>query len=241
MSRSSRYRTVPTGTQGTKENPKTMKRRLILLSLLVIATLVASITAAGAQLDARDDPKITKQLSIDDRGPGSKKCEKDKDFTESGRPAVVSRACTYPFAFNPGKDKDPNRDYRVFWLQSSVHPRNNFCVTDVVSQITIPDGFRIESKTPRFKRTDSRKRVKVRLRVDGGGGRKNDQFVTQRFGLHPRTLRPDLDGNSLTVDWDGATRGDLGFAMGIAVSYPAEDLPQGRAHGEVNSVLRQNC
>jgi hypothetical protein len=217
-----------------------MKRRLVLLSLLVIATLVASITAAGAQLDARDNPNVSDDISVEEAGPG-KKCEKDKDFTTSGRAAVVSRACTYLLNVGPGADNNPNRDYKVFWLQSSVSPRNNFCVTDVDSEIRIPDGFRIEDKTPKFKRTSTRKRVKVRLRVDAGGGRSNDQFVKQHFGLHPRTLKPNLSGRTLSLDWDGAARGDLGFAMGLAVSYREGELPQGRAHGEVDSVLRTSC
>ena len=217
-----------------------MKRRLVLLSLLVIATLVASITAAGAQLDARDNPNVSDQISVEESGPG-KKCEKDKDFTTSGQAAVVSRACTFLLNVGPQADNNPNRDYKVFWLQSSIHPRHNFCVTDVDSEIRIPDGFRIEDKTPKFKRTSTRKRVKVRLRVDAGGGTNNDQFVKQQFGLHPRTLRPNLSGRTLSLDWDGATTGDLGFAMGISVSYREGDLPQGRAHGEVDSVLRSSC
>jgi hypothetical protein len=224
---------------GTKENSQTMKRRLILLSLLVVAALVASITAAGAQLDARDNPTTTPDIDFD---PGEgKRCQKDKDSTESGTTAVVSRACTFMYQLAPSADKDPNRDYLVFWLQSSVSPRNNFCVTNVVSEIRIPDGFRIESKTPKFKRTDERKKVKAKLRVDAGGGRQNDQVVKQNFGLFPNTLKPELNGRSLVVQWKGEASRDLGFAMGLEVSFPDEDLPKGRAHGEVDSVLKASC
>ena len=216
-----------------------MKRRLIFVSLLAIATLVAGITAAGAQLDARENPTTTRNIDFDP--VEGKRCQKDKDFTESGRPAVVSRACTFMFQLAPQADKDPNRDYMVFWLQSSVHPRGSFCVTNVLSEIRIPDGFRIESKTPKFKRTSTRKKVQARIRVDAGGGRKNDQIVKQSFGLFPNTLKPNMDGNSLAVQWRGETARDLGFAIGIQVSYPDEDLPKGRAHGEVDSVLKASC
>lgn len=217
-----------------------MKRRLILLSLMVVTTLVAGVSMAGAQLVANEDPETTANLQRDE-ARSSKKCEKDKAFTSSGQPAVVSRACTYIYAFNPNTDKDDNRDYQVFWLQSSIHPRNDFCVTGVTSEIKIPDAFRIEGKTPKFKRTDSRHKVMAKLRVDGGGGRKNDETIKQKFGLFPDTLKPKLDGNRLTVDWDGGTTQDLGFAMGIAVSYPQEDLPKGKAHGAVEASLESSC
>ena len=217
-----------------------MKRRLILLSLMVVTTLVVGVSMAGAQLVANEDPDTTANLQRDE-ARSSKKCEKDKAFTDSGRPAVVSRACTYIYAFNPNTDKDNNRDYQVFWLQSSIHPRSDFCVTGVTSEIKIPDGFRIEGKTPKFKRTDSRRKVMAKLRVDAGGGRKNDETIKQKFGLFPDTLKPNLGGNRLTVEWDGGTTQDLGFAMGIAVSYRQEDLPRGKAHGTVKAVLESSC
>ena len=241
MSRSSRYRTVPTGTLGTKENSQIMQRRLILLSLLVITALIAGVTAAGAQLDAREEPNHSNNLSLDDKGPASRKCERDVDSTESGQRAVVSKGCTFILQFNPLEDQDNRRDYQVFWFQSSVQPKNGFCVTNVTSQIKVPDGFRVESKTPRFKRVDSRQKVRSRLRVDGGGGRANDGKVSQTYGLYPRSLKPSLDGRTLTVEWNGATKRDLGFAMGLSVSYRQEDLPEGRAHASVDSVLKSNC
>ena len=218
-----------------------MKRRMILLSLLVVTALIAGVTAAGAQMDAREEPNHTSNLGLDDKGPAARKCERDKDFTSTGQTAVVSKACTFILAFNPTTDQDSQRDYQVFWLQSNVKPRNNFCVTNVVSEIKVPSGFRIESKTPKFKRVDSRRKVKSRLRVDAGGGPANDERVSQTYGLYPNTLRPNLDGRTLTVEWNGASRRDLAFAMGIAVSYDQADLPEGRANASVNSVLKSNC
>ena len=241
MSRSSRYRTVPTGTLGTKENSQTMKRRLILLSLMVITALIAGISAAGAQMDAKDEPHHTSNLQRDDKGPASRKCERDRDFTSTGRPAVVSKGCTFIFQFNPLADQDTHRDYQVFWFQSSIQPKNDFCVTNVVSQIEFPEGFRVESKTPKFKRTDNRRKVKSRIRVDGGGGRANDQKISQTYALYPNAMRPKLEGRTLSVEWSGGTRRDLGFAIGVAVSYPQEDLPDGRAHASVDSVLKSDC
>lgn len=217
-----------------------MKKRLILLSLMVVTTLVVGVSMAGAQLVANEDPETTSNLQRDE-ARSSKKCEKDKAFTSSGQAAVVSRACTYIYAFDPNTDKDNNRDYQVFWLQSSIHPRNNFCVTNVTSEIKIPDAFRIEGKTPKFKSTDSRRKVMAKLRVDAGGGRQNDEIIKQKFGLFPNRLKPNLDGNKLTVEWDGGTTQNLGFAMGIAVSYREENLPEGKAHGVVDVVLESSC
>jgi hypothetical protein len=217
-----------------------MKKRLILLSLLVVSTLVLGMSTAGAQLVANQDPDTTSNLSRD-KARSSKKCEKEKTFTSTGQPAVVSRACTYIYSFNPQTDKSKNRGYQVFWLQSSIHPRNDFCVTNVLSEIKIPDEFRIEGKTPKFKSTDSRRKVMARLRVDAGGGRKNDEVIKQKFGLFPNSLKPNLDGNRLSVEWNGGTTQDLGFAMGIAVSYREGDLPKGKAHGTVEASLKSSC
>lgn len=213
-----------------------MSSRFRFLAVPIMAFTLVGAGLANAQMLANDDPRVKGPLARDD-----KDCVRDADSTSSGQRAVVSKACSYSFAFNPNRDNDNQRDYGVFWFQVNVEPKNGFCVSRVMSKIRVPRGYRIENKTPRYERTSSRTRDKAKLRVDAGGGRRNDAIVKNSYGLFPRRLKPDLEARRLTVEWNGGTRNTVAMVLGIEVSYREGNLPDNSAHGSVDSELRSSC
>lgn len=213
-----------------------MDKRFRSLAGPVIVLTLFGAGVANAQMLANDDPTVTGPLSRDE-----KDCVRDADSATSGQTAVVSKACSYSYAFNPNRDKDSARDYGVFWFQTNVDPRNGFCVSNVKAKIRVPRGYRIENKAPTYERTSSPTRDTARLRVDAGGGRHNDAVVKNSYTLFPRVLKPTLDGRKLIVEWRGGTRRTVALALGVEVSYRENNLPDNPASGTVTSELRSSC
>ncbi|MDQ4096141.1 MAG: hypothetical protein M3174_08065 [Actinomycetota bacterium] len=213
-----------------------MRRRFRLLAVPLMVFMMLGAGVAGAQTDAGDDPTVRGPLSRDE-----KDCVRDADSTTSGVRAVVSKACSYSFAFNPNRDLNPSRDYGVFWFQTTVDPKNGFCVSNVTAKIRVPRGYRIEGKTPNFERTNSRERDRAKLRVDAGGGRGNDAIVKNSYVLFPRTLKPNLERRRLKVEWNGGTRNTVAVFLGVEVSYREGNIPTRTAEGSVESELRSSC
>jgi hypothetical protein len=187
---------------------------------------------ANAQLDARDRPNVSGPLV---HTAGS--CDTGRPRA-GGQVAVVLRACSDVYTFKAGKETDPNRNYDVIWLQTTVEPRNGYCATDATSTLTVPKGSRIERKAPRKKRTDERIRYQTRLVAKAGGTAVNNGVVKQGFALYPRIMDPTLEGRTLTLEWRGRTSKTVAFALGVEVSYPENDPPANQPQGTVRSTLR---
>ena len=209
------------------------RTKLVALPVMVLTMLGAGV--ANAQMTANDDP--TK------RGPiwrDNKDCAKDRSFS-GGQTAVVSKACSYSYTFRRSEDRDLARNYGVFWFQTTIDPRNGFCASNVTATIRVPRGYEIENKAPNFANTSSRTRDTARLRVDAGGGRQNDAVLKNSYTLFRRSVKPNLDGRKLTVEWNGGTGRTVALALGVEVSYPAGDVPGRSAHGDVDAVLQSSC
>ncbi|MDQ4143382.1 MAG: hypothetical protein M3198_06505 [Actinomycetota bacterium] len=213
-----------------------MRKRSKLLALPVMVLTLLGAGVANAQMLASDAPTVKGPLVRDD-----KDCVRDTDFASSGQRAVVSKACSYSFAYRAGRDNNAFRDYGVFWFQTTVDPDNGFCVSNVLSKIRVPRGYRIEHKAPDFERTATATRDVSKLRVAAGRGRRNDGVVKNSYRLFPRSLKPSLEGRVLKVEWDGATRNTVAMALGVEVSYREGNLPGRSAQGSVDSALRSSC
>ena len=212
-----------------------MKRHPILLSLLVLAVTVFGSGIAAAQMRAGDRPTVRGPLRFDD-----KSCARDVDSTTSGQTAVVTKGCTFTYDFRKAKDRSARRDFGVFWFQTTVDPRNGFCLTDVRGRIWVPRGYRIEGHAPKHVRTTSSRRYTSKL-IARGGGMRDAAVVKNSFKLRPRVLDPDRTRRRLVVDWRGSTRKTFALAMGIEVSYRAGNPPNRSAQEVENSELRSRC
>ncbi len=187
---------------------------------------------AQAQLDARDNPRVSGPL----RHTGGS-CEADRERF-GGQVVALSRSCGDVYGFDPDRENDANRNYDVIWIQSYVDARNGFCATKVRSILTVPRGTRIERKAPRYERTDEKIRFRTRLVAKAGGTAERNGVVRQGFALRPRVLDPSLDGRTFVVEWRGNSAAPLAFALGVEVSYPANNPPGAQPHGSVRSELR---
>lgn len=213
-----------------------MRRRSRFLALPIMVLVLVGAGIAHAQTLANDDPTVRGPLTRDD-----KDCVRDRTRTTSGTVAAVSKGCSYGYSFDPDRDRDAARDYGVFWFQTTVDPRNGFCVSNVRSVIRVPRGYRIENKTPNFERATSREREKAKLRVDAGGGLRNDAIVKNAYTLFPRKLKPNLSRRKLVVEWNGGTRRMVTIILGVEVSYRENNIPSRSATGWADAELRSNC
>jgi hypothetical protein len=215
-----------------------MSKRPILLVSLVAVALMFIMGVADAQLSAKDDPSTRGAADI-----GIRKCIRDRTRTTTGQVAVISRACSYLIDVKPSRDMNEDLNYTVFWFQANIEPKHGFCLTNIKSKIKVPDGYTIEGSAPQFVQSSERRKVVVKLPVKGGGDQ-NDRrigLVKNSFGMLPGVLDPTLEDNKFLVEWDGETDQQAAIAIGIEVSWPADDPPARRTHGSVDSTLRSSC
>ena len=212
-----------------------MRKNPVRLAVTAFAVLVFGATPALGQMNAGERPDTRGPLVFDDKA-----CARDVDKTTSGRRAVVTRGCSFTYDLRRGQDNSNSRDYGVFWFQTTVDPEGGFCLTNVETTIKVPRGYRIESHTPKKKRTSTSDRTRSRLIVRGGG---NAQLavIKNSYTMHPRVLDPARDGREFTVEWRGATHKKFALAMGIEVSYPQGDPPNKSASAFAASELRPSC
>ena len=209
------------------------KRFAALIAAVGLAVVPAP--AEAAQLDARDNPKVSGPLS---HAGGA--CTTDREKS-GGELAVVSRACGDVYGFNPEAEGNKRRNYDVVWLQTNVDPRNGWCVTEARSIIRVPKGYRIEGWAPRKERADTKRRVRTRLVATAGGTAENNGVVKNSWVLVPKVADPTVTRRKLILEWRGETGRKLGFALGVEVSFRANDRPAADPAGRVVSTLKPSC
>ena len=197
----------------------TMPSRSSRVGAIVLACLLVPIGPVGAQLDARERPRITGPLAF-----VSKNCERRVDRV-GGRVIATSRSCLRLYAFDPGRENNTRRNFGVAWMQSDVDARKRWCATEARSVIEFPRRVRILGTTPRNRDASRSHLIRARLRVDNAV----DEVATiqNAFRLYPRALRTRTmnDGTSFQATWKGSTRRALGFALGVELSWTEEAGP----------------
>ena len=207
-------------------------RRVFVSVALSLAMVLGG--PAGAQLDATENPEKSGPLS---RGGGG--CTKEVARAPSGVRTAVLKSCGDVYVFNPAAET-ARRNFDVVWLQTEVNPENRFCAAYVKSKITLPRGYRIEQKTPTFRRISSPRGVLARIRVKARGTATERAVVKNRFRMYPRVLKPNIEGRRLIVEWRGRTRRTVAFAIGVEASYLGRP-PKGDPAGKVVAKLSTNC
>lgn len=212
-----------------------MKRNRIRFAITAFAVLIFGATPALGQMKAGERPNTRGPLVFDDKG-----CARDVDRTASGRVAVITRGCSFTYDVRRSRDKSTSRDYGVFWFQNTVDPEAGFCVTNVMSSIEVPRGYRIEGHAPKKKRTNTSTWTRSKLIVRAGGKAKLG-VMKNGYRFHPRVLDPSRDRREVAIEWRGATHKKFALAMGIEVSYPQGDPPDRPAEAFTTSELRSSC
>lgn len=191
------------------------KLRASVVPIFVLGCLLLPITSAGAQLDARERPRVTGPLAF-----VNKVCDRRSERA-GGRVIATSRSCLRFYAFDPGKENNSRRDFGVVWLQSNVNARTGWCATQVRSVIDFPRRVRTLGTTPGSHRSSNARRIRARLRVSNATDKPGT--IQNGFEMYPRRLLTGLvdQKTSFRATWRGSTRRALGFAQGVELSWRA--------------------
>jgi len=218
----------------------TKRLRGPLAGALAAAFVLALVSPASGQLDARTEPVVTGPLTA--LGDG-KKCRATKYEVES---EVVARAkiCLFLYAFDAEMEDDDGRDYGVMWAQTNVDTGGGWCAFKVNTEVYIPKDMPIHAKVPRAQKIARRKKVTWKLDVDAQGHATETATVKKSLTLYPRELtrvrRESDDATDLVrLTWRGETAQKLGFVSGFEVSWPAEDGPPEAVPFRVEYPIRQ--
>ena len=192
----------------------TMPSRSLRVGAIVMACLLVSIGPVGAQLDARERPRITGPLAF-----VSKDCERRVNRV-GGRVIATSRSCLRLYAFDPARENNTSRNFGVAWMQSNVDARRRWCVKEARSVIGFPRNVRVLGTTPGDRDASRTHLIRARLHIDNAA--EQAATIQNAFRLYPRLLRTRTmnDGTSFRATWRGSTRRALGFALGVELSWP---------------------
>lgn len=203
---------------------------------LSVAVAVVALTAipATAQMDARNEPRVS--------GPLRREVRRCQQRSQEFRGRVVARAesCVRLYAFRPGSERDQRRDYGVIWLQTELRTEPNWCATRALSDIRIPSVARPHARAPRVARATEARRYVVRLRVDANGNARRAGSIAKGFTLFPRVYRGRMMSATRTyrATWEGNTGRTLAFASGVEISWREGDPPARLATGLRFRLLR---
>jgi hypothetical protein len=193
-------------------------------------------TDASAQLHANDNPTKRGPL-VRDGG----RCDRDRARTAGGSLVATSKSCSDVYSFNPTREDKNRRNYGAVWLQGSVDTEPGWCSRHVVMEVHVPRGVRIEDRTPGFTQVNDPERVRARLVVDADGTADPNGVIKNHFRLYPNRIKPNVDRREMTLDWRGDTGHTLGFAMGVEISWNANDgFPNRSPRGSLATSL-QHC
>jgi hypothetical protein len=215
----------------------------VALATLVLGGLIGVGPAGAEQLNAKDDPKVSSNLTL-----GGKKCATQRD-KHGGHVVAVIHSCQRFFAFDADGEDDANRDYGVLWLQSTIDPAEGWCATAVSSDMLLPTGLRIEAKAPESASTiDAAQRLKTKLAVDADGHAATNGSVSQASRVYPSGLTPStkkIKGKTkFRLKWTGSNDHELAFVSGVEVSWMAADgPPEGTRFGlrRYTLVEKESC
>ena len=190
-----------------------------IVSFLVLWSIVIPAAPADAQLDARARPHVRGPLAF-----VNKICDRRPERA-GGRLIATSRSCLRFYAFDPAKEKDSRRNFGVVWMQSNVNARRGWCATRAKSIITFPRRVHVLETTPGGLSTSDARHTQARLRISHATDK--PATIQNAFKLYPRRLRTGLDneGTSFHAAWRGSTQRALGFALGVELSWQANDGP----------------
>ncbi|HYI44664.1 MAG TPA: hypothetical protein VE174_04290 [Actinomycetota bacterium] len=192
-------------------------------ALLLLGPLATGNAATPEQLAATDQPVVEGAVSQHDM-----KCDR-KQQLDGKEVAAVAKRCLRFFRFDTGAESDPERDYGVLWLQSTVDGRNGWCAQQVASKIILAPGLGLHNHRPgETTNISRRKEVTTDLAADANGNGQPAR-VSQRWVAYPRVFDALLNKNhtAFTLNWRGDTGKKLGFASGIEISWPADAPPEG--------------
>jgi hypothetical protein len=181
--------------------------------------------ALARQLDAKDDPKASDNLTL-----GGKKCATQRD-KHNGKVVAVIHSCQRFYTLDTSAEDDAARDYGVFWLQSTIDPATGWCATSVASDIVFTStAAKIVSTAPvDTLEVQDAGPLKTALDVDADGHASQSGRVSQRSRVYPEKLETaaskDAGKTRFRVTWTGRNGHALALVSGAQVSWATDDGP----------------
>jgi hypothetical protein len=182
-----------------------------------------ALPAPAEQLAATDQPVVEGPIAQHDM-----KCDRKLQL-DGKEVAAVAKRCLRFYRFDTGAETDPERDYGVLWLQSTVDSRNGWCARQVASKIVLAPGLGLHSHKPdETTNVSRRKEVTTDLSADANANGQPAR-ISQRWIALPNVFDALVkkDDSAFTLTWRGDTSKKLGFASGIEISWPADAPPEG--------------
>lgn len=190
-------------------------------------------------IDPRTQPETSGPVFFDQRS-----CEFRRERSPSGEIGVVTDNCVYAYRFDPNWEGDGNYNYGVVFLQTTIEPKNNWCLKWVKASILNPDS-NILQRVPsgRFAAEDPRRfTTKVVSDADGSALRESAS-VSRAWTLFPDGIRSRVseDETLYNVIWEGATRRKIALVMGMEVRWDALNPVSLTTTGGLETRLERSC
>lgn len=194
----------------------------------VVLILALAAPAQAAQLDPRTAPITSGPLIEDSDTYEGKRCSRNEMMDLENKVVVaVTKYCWTFFRFDPAAETDTARNYGAWWIQSIVRPKNGWCTSKVVTQMSMSTGSTMHGISGKDFETSSKRDITPKLRLDVEGNTETPALIKQSLKLIPKKLVTKFvsKNNNFKMVWTGATRRAVAAAGGIEGSWPAEESP----------------
>lgn len=199
----------------------------IVIGAALALCLVISSPALAEQMQAKDAPKASENLSFQ-----GEKCATDRD-EHDGKVVAVVKACQRFYTLNSDAEDDAGNDYGVFWLQTTIDPKPGWCVTTAKSDMVFPARAEVVARTPDADESVKKaKQLRTNLSANAGGHAATAGSISQTSTIYPDKQTPSLKKRTKTtrfrVHWTGSSGEQLAFVSGVHFSWAADDGPPRR-------------
>ena len=197
--------------------------KVVLPAMIAGVLLVPSTSGAATQMNAADDPQVTGDLELQTDG-----CREQE---EKYRGQVVARGktCLRIYTYDQASEDDAARNYGVVWLQSNLNSSRDWCGSEVLSDVDLPNNVRVESRDPRTMDVNrNAKPFETSITVKAGGnvvGETESRINQDQLLYKDKVTTKIQSGNVFRLKWTGLESDKLGFASGAEISWADDDSP----------------
>jgi hypothetical protein len=194
----------------------------------LVALALGALPASAAQLDPRTAPVTTGPITDESDSYEGDRCSRQViPSTNATEPAAVAKFCWTFYSFDPNAETDVARNYGAWWIQSIVKPKNGWCVSRVVTQLSMGAESTLHAISGRDFTTEKARRISPKIKIDAEGYADEPASIQQSLKLLPRkmTTRLARESNNLKIVWTGATRRAVASAGGVEGSWAASSGP----------------
>ena len=200
-----------------------LRGTILLVTTVALMLPTAAVPAATRQMDSTDAPEVSGPLN-----QSSNQCKTQRERFQ-GDVVAVGKACLRIFRFDPESETDADRNYGVVWLQSNLNSSRNWCGSEVLSDVDLPNNVRVESREPRTMDVNrNAKPYETSIAAEAGGHSTSETEATlsqDQLLYKDKVTTKVQTGNVFRLKWTGLESDKLGFASGAEISWSEDDSP----------------